>query len=82
MSQGSVVGRALFNLFFNDFFYFILVASAHNFADNNTHSSLLEDVLYLLIISEVLLPIFLHVVIHLAGCRTSTGGAFTVSTIP
>ena len=26
----------LHNLFFNDFFYFILLATAHNFADDNT----------------------------------------------
>ena len=37
--QGSVVRPILFNTFFNDFFYFILVASAHNFADGNTLSS-------------------------------------------
>ena len=28
--QGSVVGPVLFHIFFNVFFYFILVASAHN----------------------------------------------------
>ena len=35
-SQGSVLSPVLFNIVFNDFFYFILVASAHNFADGNT----------------------------------------------
>ena len=34
--QGSIVGSILFNIFFNDFFYSILVASAHNFADDNS----------------------------------------------
>ena len=34
--QRSFVGPILFNFFFNDFFYFILVSSAHTFADDNT----------------------------------------------
>ena len=34
--QGSIVGPALFNCFFNDFFYFINKASVHNFANNNS----------------------------------------------
>ena len=33
--QGSIVGPILFNCFFNYFFY-IEIANAHNFADNNT----------------------------------------------
>ena len=37
--QGSIVGPILFKMFLNDFFYFILVASAHNFADGNPLSS-------------------------------------------
>ena len=32
--QGSIVGPILLNIFFDDFFYFMLVASAHNFADD------------------------------------------------
>ena len=34
--QGSMLGSILYNLLFNDFFYFILLATAHNFADDNT----------------------------------------------
>ena len=34
--QGSILGTILFNLFFNDLFYFILLATAHNFVDGNT----------------------------------------------
>ena len=31
-----MLGSILYNLLFNDFFYFILLATAHNFADDNT----------------------------------------------
>ena len=31
--HGSILGPILYNLFFNDFFYFILLAIAHNIAD-------------------------------------------------
>ena len=34
--QGSIVGPILFNCFFNDFFYVIEIANAHNFSDDNT----------------------------------------------
>ena len=34
--QVSIVGAILFNCFFNDFFYVIEIANAHNFADDNT----------------------------------------------
>ena len=37
--QGSIVSPILFNVFFNDFFYVILIASAHNYADDNTLTS-------------------------------------------
>ena len=42
--RGSIVGPILFNTFFKDFFYFTLVASAHNFADDNTLSSFAKTI--------------------------------------
>ena len=39
VQQCSIVGPILLNIFFNDFFYFTLVASAHKFADDSTLSS-------------------------------------------
>ena len=50
--QDSIVGPILFNIFFNDFFYFILVASAHNFADDNTLSSFAKTIENLISILE------------------------------
>ena len=44
-------GPILFNIFFNHFFYFVLVVSAHNFADDNTLPSfakIIENLLSLL----------------------------------
>ena len=34
--QGSVVGTTLFNPFYNNFLLFILIASVHDFADDNS----------------------------------------------
>ena len=49
--QGSLVGPILFDIFFNDFFYVILIVSAHNYANDNTLTSFgktLEDLIKIL----------------------------------
>ena len=40
--QGSIVGTILFNCFFNDFYYFIKNTNVHNFADDNTLTTLIS----------------------------------------
>ena len=50
--QGSIVGPALFNCFFNDFFYFIDKASVHNFADDNSLSAFESNIKNLKLILE------------------------------
>ena len=50
--QGSIVGPALFNCFFNDFFYFIDKASVHNFADDNSLSAFGSNIKNLKLILE------------------------------
>ena len=42
--EGSIVGPILLNIFFDDFLYFKLVASAHNFADDNILSSFAKTI--------------------------------------
>ena len=41
--QGSIVGPILFNANFDDFFVFIEKASIHNFADDNSSSSITDS---------------------------------------
>ena len=42
--QGSILGHLLFNLPINDLSFFIIIASVHNFADDNTLSASAENV--------------------------------------
>ena len=50
--QGLIIGPILFDIFFNDFFYFLLVASAHNLADYNTLLSFAKTIENLINILE------------------------------
>ena len=50
--QGLIVRLILFNIFLNDFFCFILVASAHYFADGNTLSRFAKTIVNLISILE------------------------------
>ena len=50
--QESIIGPILFIIYFNEFFHFILVASAHNFADENTLSSFNKRIEILISILE------------------------------
>ena len=50
--RGSIVGRILFNWFFNDFFYFIEKASVHNFAGDNNLSIIEETIQNLIALLE------------------------------
>ena len=42
--QGSILGPLLLNISINDLFFSIIIASIHNFADDNTFSAFAESV--------------------------------------
>ena len=42
--QGCILGPFFFNISFNDFFFYISLASVHNFADANIHSRAAKSV--------------------------------------
>ena len=46
------MGPLVFNLSINDLFFFILITSVHNFADDNTLTALAENVSELIIILQ------------------------------
>ena len=50
--QGFIVGPISFNIFFNDFFFFLCNVSVHNFADDDTLSSFAKTVYNLVSILE------------------------------
>ena len=50
--QGSIVGPILFNSFLNGFYYFMMHANVHNFADDNTLTTFDQNVGILISVLE------------------------------